>query len=456
RADEDGNPSILWCKNDDLCASLVVGSGNTAANVDIVLVADGFAEGDMGLFRDKARLFAERLRAVKDYGDYFHRFNIWIIDRPVDESGDSRYDVDVKEGGGYPEIPDSHRFSWLGFDGGLERIYNDTSYLDPDVIGVVFNTAGHGGYGRASQWADGATPIFTVGVSDDTAHATVPHELGHALFALGDEYAGDRCGKKKDYPNISKDLDDLPWADMVNTSVPTVEGHEYPCTDDTVEDGDNCPGGARDIFESAYISEHDGQVGAYEGGASCDTDYHRPSLHCMMGAHYGGFTGPDGDEYRDPSGEVAGSKFCPVCRREMDRYFENIENSLGDSCPETWRDDGFCDGCLGDDPDCCGLLDYSCWAERWVAQLLCGDGVCSGDENSQTCAADCAEECGDGVCNYDEDPDSCAEDCGCAAIDSDQFEVCESIAPYGCWCDPGCVASGDCCADADDVCGYEL
>jgi hypothetical protein len=58
--------------------------------------------------------------------------------------------------------------------------------------------------------------------------------------------------------------------------------------------------------------------------------------------------------------------------------------------------------------------------------------------------------CGDGLCLGDETDASCPGDCGC----SSQPSLCavQVLAPYGCWCDAECHASGDCCADVD-ICG---
>jgi len=57
--------------------------------------------------------------------------------------------------------------------------------------------------------------------------------------------------------------------------------------------------------------------------------------------------------------------------------------------------------------------------------------------------ADEGAGCGDAVCQGTETDESCPADCGCAA------SACASPAPYGCYCDTDCEASGDCCADAD-------
>lgn len=57
-------------------------------------------------------------------------------------------------------------------------------------------------------------------------------------------------------------------------------------------------------------------------------------------------------------------------------------------------------------------------------------------------AADPGPACGDGQCSGYEDDTTCPADCGCAAV------ACAGVAPLGCYCDPGCSATGDCCADA--------
>ncbi|MGB9177408.1 MAG: putative metal-binding motif-containing protein [Methanoregula sp.] len=54
----------------------------------------------------------------------------------------------------------------------------------------------------------------------------------------------------------------------------------------------------------------------------------------------------------------------------------------------------------------------------------CGDGTCSGAENSQTCPADCpAAVCGDGICT---DGETCPADCsGCFDSDQDGYSTCD-------------------------------
>lgn len=101
----------------------------------------------------------------------------------------------------------------------------------------------------------------------------------------------------------------------------------------------------------------------------------------------------------------------------------------------------------GLDRVCLGRLD------RYLATLRRngqgGDSPCADDP-------DCDDDgggggggsgaCGDGTCAEDETDASCPADCGCAASSC-------GVSPFGCFCDPECAASGDCCADACDACG---
>lgn len=74
--------------------------------------------------------------------------------------------------------------------------------------------------------------------------------------------------------------------------------------------------------------------------------------------------------------------------------------------------------------------------------LDCSGAVSCSDDRGAVAASATAGGCGDGTCDGDEDDGSCSADCGCAAL-----EVCAGPAPFGCYCDPSCGETGDCCAD---------
>ena len=105
------------------------------------------------------------------------------------------------------------------------------------------------------------------------------------------------------------------------------------------------------------------------------------------------------------------------------------------------NNNGTCDAADGETCASCGedcgscSEDCSFWKK---AKCKIGIGDCS--------RCDAEPGCGDNICDGDETDENCGQDCGCAALN------CESIAPFGCWCDPECEDYGDCCADAGE-CG---
>ena len=112
-----------------------------------------------------------------------------------------------------------------------------------------------------------------------------------------------------------------------------------------------------------------------------------------------------------------------VC--ESDVYVCNSNGTCDAADGET------CASC-GDDCGSCSE-DCSFWKK---AKCKIGIGDCS--------RCDAEPGCGDNICDGDENDENCGQDCGCAALN------CESIAPFGCWCDPECEDYGDCCADAGE------
>ncbi|MEC8735115.1 MAG: hypothetical protein VXX86_09080 [Planctomycetota bacterium] len=109
------------------------------------------------------------------------------------------------------------------------------------------------------------------------------------------------------------------------------------------------------------------------------------------------------------SGQDCPAGMLPDCSGDGDCIFEWALGS------------GFCDGY--DQPDganlCCydlGLWQYDggdCTeAECSPSEANCGDGLCDGGEDPESCPDDCTDVvCGDGVCSELEDPTSCPADC---------------------------------------------
>jgi hypothetical protein len=83
-----------------------------------------------------------------------------------------------------------------------------------------------------------------------------------------------------------------------------------------------------------------------------------------------------------------------------------------------------------------------------LEQRRCERGIGSLDACNRCRAHSSLKHCGDGVCSDSETDATCGADCGCAAEGHD----CGTVAPFGCYCDAHCAATGDCCADAELIC----
>lgn len=146
------------------------------------------------------------------------------------------------------------------------------------------------------------------------------------------------------------------------------------------------------------------------------------------------------------------------------------ETANGENCNSCAQD---CNGKTGGKPSgrfCCGL-DTLCEDGRCTAsgfqcsnvpqgQTCCGDGICSGMENSLVCSKDCgpAPYCGDGTCDDGESQCSCSDDCGVPPVsellscDDNTDNDCDTLvdcADSDCFNDAACQVP-DC--DNDGLC----
>lgn len=382
---------------------LIAGGGAKEGAIDILILPEAYKEEHLVDFHKTAAKMATEMLAQPDWGAYKERINVWYQDvRSDEEELDSggwfgaHHDTafDARWGGGgllgiIGNVPDNCTTYGDGDDArDLGKQY------DMDMVVMVANV-------------DGVRGLFMddmVAMGRDEDGMVLAHELGHAIAGLADEYVdtsggfeGFRCGFQSFFglhaaANVQPDVDDLPWWDLLTpgVSLPT---------------------------EEAGADDH--TVGAFEGANHCESNWYRPQTHCLM---------------RDYA------PMCAACRRELDTLMGGLATEPP-SCPDEWRDDGICDLCLHDDPDC------------EVERVCDTDGVCDENEHCSACPEDCGAcpvggGCGDGACANNETDASCPADCGCSA----GAECTNGPAPYGCYCDSQCVEAGDCCADHRGEC----
>ena len=383
------------------------------AGVDILFVAEGYLESDQEHFHRDVDYATQALFAHPDYAAYAHRFNVWRQDVASNEVGFSDPDIGQQRRtafgvatSGFVLIPIG------GIPRGIARFGSsmgdqDARYLGSkvgaEVVVVLTNI-------DSLEWFRGiALGGVTIMPNSGLDHV-LPHELGHEIFRLGDEYVvegQERCFADFFYhlhpglqaANYSTSGTDVPWWDLVRADTP------LPTPD-----------------EPQFVDK----VGAFPGAMQCPNLF-RPQQICLMRGW-------------NPDGSVP--RMCRVCRREMEKFFGAFGDQgwfWEDDCPQAWRGDGICDSCLGDDPDCA------------IADDCNHNDRCDAAETCATCVEDCGvcqQACGDGLCTGLETDATCPADCGCAAE-----EECSSVAPSGCWCDPECLGSQDCCFDACQACG---
>ncbi len=214
--------------------------------LDYVILADGFKESEMALFRTKALAFSNAMLNYDSNLSLEHNaWNIFIIEAVSKESG-----ADNKDGDNGTKVDTAiDSYFWCR---GIERLIctntslatQITSRYVPqfDKILVLVNSDKYGGSGGN---------IATVSLKGGSN--VVTHELGHSLAGLADEYAyggyfAPSIEPKNVNVTINNDLETVKWKHWVGE--PTID--------------DNKP------------------VGLYEGGKYVKTGVWRPTSHSIM------------------------------------------------------------------------------------------------------------------------------------------------------------------------------
>lgn len=229
--------------------------------VDVVIVAQGYEKEEPAKLRKDYERFKNIILSEEPFASRSDDFNIWGID------GDA-----------------GAHYGTLGADRYLmtDNLFQLHDLLDGvlfDHILIMVNNDKYGGGGIYNFYAVSSTNALSDMVT--------PHELGHSIGGLADEYVDENLSYTEIYkggfepvePNITslKDFESK-WKDMLpeGTPIPT----------EPVKDL-----GKRDC----------GPLGVYEGAGYQSKGLYRPVTNCMMN-HY--------------------AHFCPVCQRALNRMFD--------------------------------------------------------------------------------------------------------------------------------------
>jgi hypothetical protein len=246
----------------------IAGSAPRASAFNLLLMADGFMDGEQDSFNATCDSFAQTFLAAAPFDGLVDRINVFRLNVASAESG--------------ADVPNQGIRRRTFFDGsfgkdGMERllvcdvgIALDTATRQLPEFGVVIvivNSTVYGGSG-------GGVATFSLGFG---AELVAIHEIGHTAFGLADEYgyyAGgnetghDRyVGSEPVEPNVTINTNPatLKWGSAVTTAtLPTMSNPS--CGSDDSRDSTAAPG----------------TVGLFEGARYFHCGAFRPEFNCRM------------------------------------------------------------------------------------------------------------------------------------------------------------------------------
>ncbi|KWW42412.1 MAG: IgA Peptidase M64 [bacterium F083] len=234
--------------------------GNPDRKVDVVLVMQGYDGLDGDKLRSDMRRMQEALFGQEPFTSHRTDFNV--------------YGVSADVGAAYGTFG-AQRYL-MTFD--LWHLHDAIGATPCDFIIIVVNDSTYGGGAIYNFYA--VTSLHR------QAEFVLPHELGHAVGGLADEYVDEnlsygamhRTPHEPLEPNITNLTDFASkWLSMLPPHTPV------PTPPDDMVPRNEC-----------------GPLGVYEGAGYATKGLYRPAMHCMM---------------RDYA------PFCPVCRRRLEAVF---------------------------------------------------------------------------------------------------------------------------------------
>jgi hypothetical protein len=235
-------------------------TGDPSARFTLVVLGDGYTASEQAKFRTHLDKHLNILWSLEPFRSYRNYFNVYAVEVVSPQSG---IDCD-------PEIRERRTTPLrLRFDGGCTNInargvtvpseaqstvmqYATRATPSPSQILIIANSDTYGGIGGRLATTTGGnalSPLIT------------PHELGHSLGGLGDEYTYNQRG----------------------VAGGTYSGEEPTSLHFTLLDEDQMRTQQKKWWRwLGEPSEAGGRIGRFEGGSGRTTGIWRPSKHSMM------------------------------------------------------------------------------------------------------------------------------------------------------------------------------
>lgn len=232
-------------------------TGDAAARFSMVVLGDGYTAGEVAKFRQHLDKHLNVLWSIEPFRSYRSYINVYAVEIVSPESGitcdpeirERRHTALRMQFGGGCSNPNARGIS---VDSAAAKAYAARATPAFDQILVIANTDTYGGLGGSVATTSGGNalgPLIT------------PHELGHSLGRLQDEYTysargkpgGAYSGPEPGSPHLTL---------MTEDEMRRQQRKWWRWLDEPSESG--------------------GSIGRFEGGASRTTGVWRPSKHSMM------------------------------------------------------------------------------------------------------------------------------------------------------------------------------
>ncbi|HZV69837.1 MAG TPA: M64 family metallopeptidase [Saprospiraceae bacterium] len=260
----------------------VVDHGPDNLRWNLVIIGDGYREGELTQYHTDVQNFVTALRNTPPFDELFCGINVHRIDVVSNDSGAD----DPGCAGGAATTANTYFDAtfctvWAGTP--MDRLLSINDALAISVSSMyvplrhqvlcIVNSSKYGGSGGTIATCSTAAASSSIAI----------HEIGHSAFGLADEYGGDGTGTpagEPPEPNVTRNTNRATnkWRALIAAATPMPSQCDGSCGASTcVAPGAPPPAGA---------------VGTYEGGSYSDCNTYRPLPSCYMRNY---------------------QPFCPVC-----------------------------------------------------------------------------------------------------------------------------------------------